>query len=145
MMLRVEDLLKQTRGQNCYVGIYWEAVDAIAHAYGAHSRYTNHEIKDKLLALRDLLNQADVQDGKTLFLLLADHGHYDSLQPIELKGETTILDAMTMSVYGDERHGYMQVRHGTLYAVKECIDTVYADKLTYIDAETTISSNYLGG
>lgn len=144
MMLRVEDTLKQTRGQRCYVGIYWEAVDALAHAYGAHSRYTHAEIKHKLLALRDLLNQPDVQDGKTLFLLLADHGHYDSLQPIELKDDPVIMDAMTMSVYGDERHAYMQVRHGTLDAVKERIDTAYADKLTYIDSETAINSGYLG-
>jgi hypothetical protein len=144
MMLRVQDILKQTRGKRCYVGIYWEAVDAIAHAYGAHTHYTFNEIKQKLLALRDLLNKPEVQDGKTLFLLLADHGHYDSLEPIELKNDPTIMDAMTMSVYGDERHAYMQVRHGTLDAVKAQIDSAYADKLSYVDAETAINTGYLG-
>jgi hypothetical protein len=144
MILRMKDILKETRNKRCYVGIYWEAVDALAHAYGAHSRYTHTEIHQQLLAIRDLLNQADVQDGKTLFLLLADHGHYDSLKPIELKDDPVIMDAMTMSVYGDERHAYMQVRHGTLDAVKARIDTAYADKMTYIDAETALGSAYLG-
>jgi Type I phosphodiesterase / nucleotide pyrophosphatase len=144
MMLGVKNVLKETQGQRCYVGIYWEAVDALAHAYGAHSLYTHTEIRQQLLALRDLLNQPEIQDGKTLFLLLADHGHYDSLQPIELSEDAIFMDAMTMSVYGDERHAYMQVRHGTLDAVKERIDSAYADKMTYIDAETALDSGYLG-
>ena len=64
MLLRVEDALRITRGARCYVGIYWPALDTIAHAYGAHNRYTHTEIRTQLAALRDL--QRNTEEAQAL-------------------------------------------------------------------------------
>jgi hypothetical protein len=142
-MLGLEKLLKETVGKKAYIGVYWGAVDSTAHQYGAHHPYTNAEIKRQILGIRDMLANPKIQDGKTLFMLLADHGHYDSLTGIELAKDPVISDALTMSVYGDERHTYMQVRHGTMEAVKDALSN-YADKLAFIESAEAFDLGYFG-
>jgi hypothetical protein len=139
----IEKLLKDTRGKKAYIGIYWSAVDSLAHQYGAHHPYTNAEIKRQILDLRKILANPQVQDGKTLFMLLSDHGHYDSLTGIELARNPVISDALSMSAYGDERHTYLQLRHGTMEAVKAELEQS-ADKLAYIESGAALDAGYFG-
>jgi hypothetical protein len=139
----LEKLLKETRGKKAYIGIYWGAVDALAHQYGAHHPYTNGEIKHQILALRDVLTKEAIKDGKSLFMLMADHGHYDSLTEIDLGKDEIIRDALTMSVYGDERHSYMQIRHGTMEAVKASLEQS-SDKLAFIESSEALDLGYFG-
>jgi hypothetical protein len=142
-MLGLEKLLKETRGKNAYIGVYWGAVDALAHQYGAHHPYTNAEIKRQILALRNVITNPKIQDSKTLFMLLADHGHYDSTTGLELAKDPVISDALSMSAYGDERHTYLQLRHGTMDAVKTRL-TDYADKLAFIESSEALDCGYFG-
>jgi hypothetical protein len=142
-MLGLEKLLKETRGKNAYIGVYWGAVDSLAHQYGAHHPYTNAEIKRQILGLRAALANPQIHDGKTLFVLVSDHGHYDSLTGIELAKDPLISDALSMSIYGDERHSYMQLRHGTMEAVKNRL-TDYADKLAFIESAEALDCAYFG-
>lgn len=142
-MLGLEKILKDTLGKKAYIGVYWSAVDSLAHQYGAHHPYTNAEIKRQILDLRTMLRNPKIRDGKTLFMLMADHGHYDSLTGIELGKDPIISDALTMSAYGDERHSYLQVRHGTMAAVKERL-AEYSDKLAFIESAEALDCGYFG-
>ena len=143
-MGQVKAVLHETKGKQSYVSIYWEAVDALAHKYGADHAYTNNEIREKIFALRDLSFSSDFMDGETLFILLADHGHADATNIIDLGHDELISSSMQMSLSGDERHAYMYLRHGRMQAVKDRIDIQYADSLTYIESEKAIEGGYFG-
>lgn len=142
-MKGLEKLLKDTRGKKAYIGVYWAAVDSLAHQYGAHHAYTNAEIKRQILDLRAVLAKEAVKDGKSLFILTADHGHYDSVTGIELAQDSVISDALSKSIYGDERHSYMQIRHGTIDAVKTRLEE-YSDKLAFIECSEALDCAYFG-
>lgn len=144
IMGQVENVIRETKGKHCYVSIYWEAVDSLAHQYGAHHEYTNNEIREKIFALRDLSFSSDFRDGETLFILLADHGHYDATTAIDFAKDDVLSSAMQMSLSGDERHAYMYLRHGRMEAVKDRIESHYADSLTYVETEKAIESGYFG-
>lgn len=144
MLLKLTQTLHQTRGEHAYIYAYWDAVDTLAHHYGAHSSYTQHEIRRRLFDLRTLLADPDIRDGQTVFILCADHGHYDSTSIIDLGQDAVLHDAMRMSVAGDERHAYLALQAQTIEAVKQHIDAHYADSLTYIDAQQALQAGYFG-
>lgn len=147
MILRVEDALRQTKGKRCYVGVYWPAVDSVAHLYGAHNRYTKTEIRTQLTALRTLFSDPAIQDGRTVFMILADHGHYDAPDTINLMDDpeaAPIREAMTVGASGDNRLAQLYLRPGTTEQVKAHIDATYGDCLTYIEREQAITSTFFG-
>lgn len=143
-MVRFRNTLRKTRGEHCYIWMYWSGVDSSAHNYGAHSEETNTEIKARLSELRDALQDDAIRDEQTLLLLLADHGHYDSVTPIDLGADDIIANALQMSIAGDERHGYAYLQHGTLDTVKAHINEKYANTLTYLDTQEAIQAGYFG-
>jgi len=147
MILRLEDALRATKGQRCYINVYWPAVDSIAHAQGAHNRYTQTEARTQLLGLQNLLQNPDLQDGRTLFVLVADHGHYDAPQIIDIMQDekaAPIRDAMVVGLSGDNRLGYLYLRPGSKAHVKRHIETTFADCLAYIDLQDALDSGVFG-
>lgn len=143
-MHRVRSVLEDTRDEHCYVGIYWDAVDALAHEYGVDSPIVSNEIREKIFALRDLSFRRDAMGDETLFILMADHGHKNATNRIDLAQDELLYSAMQMSLCGDERHAYMYLRHGTMEVVKERIESHYAESLTYIESHKAIKSGYFG-
>ncbi|MGJ3237505.1 MAG: alkaline phosphatase family protein [Anaerolineae bacterium] len=141
---QVEQTLCDTRGKRVYVQIYWEGIDALAHEYGATHPHTDQEIIQKLSDLRRVLNNPDTMDGETLVMILADHGHQDATQAIRIADDPILTSAMQMSIAGDERHGYMYLRHGTLDAVTTQIDAHYSDCLTYLISQVALENGYFG-
>lgn len=144
MLLQLENALIQTKGQRAYVGIYWGAVDSIAHSYGAHNRYTHTEIRTQLLALQNLLKNPNVQDGRTLFMLLADHGHYDAPQTINIQDDSIIREAMVFGLSGDARLPYLYLRPDTVEKIAQHIGQNYGDCLTTMTREAAFSSGFFG-
>lgn len=144
MMLRFEQVLVQTKGQRCYVGLYWPALDSLAHAYGAHNRFTHTEIRTQLLALVNLLNNPAVQDGRTLFILVADHGHFDAFNAIDTGQDVVLREAKVFGLSGDARLPHLYLRSGTEERVKQHIDQTYPDSLTYIERDTALQRGFFG-
>jgi hypothetical protein len=147
LMLRLEDTLRQTRGKRGYIGAYWGALDSIAHAYGAHNRYTHNELRAVVLALRDLVHDPDLRDGRTLFILMADHGHYDAPDSINLQKDNDaapLRRAMALGLSGDNRLPTMHLRPKTLESVQAYIAETYADQLATIDIDDAIEAGFFG-
>ncbi len=147
MWLRMRDLLRATRGQRCYVNVYWSAVDALSHKYGAQTEFVYDEVIDEFTRLRDLLSDPTIADGRTLFLLLADHGQYDATQLINIRKDPhtePLQNAIRGLVYGDARFTYVQVRDGHKQAVIDTIETYFADCLTYVDSQTALTAGLFG-
>ncbi len=144
--LRIRDALRATQGQRAYVSIYWPGMDSIAHAYGAHTPYSAAEIKAQLLALRDIVRDTSLSDGHTLLMIMADHGHYDSLQPISLSHEhaAPILKGLALSLTGDERFAYAYVREGHRARILDAIQTHYADQLAVVDTQAAMEAGLFG-
>ncbi|MCU0513856.1 MAG: alkaline phosphatase family protein [Anaerolineae bacterium] len=145
--LRLHHLLRQTAGQRGYIGVYHPGLDTLAHAYGAHNAFTAGEIKTYLRHLRDMLADPAVRDGRTLFMLLADHGHYDAPQPINLKDDppaAPLRDALHMSLTGDERLANAYLRPGTLERVTATLAEHYADRLTWLETEAALAAGVYG-
>lgn len=145
--LRLEDALIGTRHQKCYLNIYWAAVDTLAHMYGAHNQYTAHEAKTQLRQLRDLLKNPDIHDGKTLFILTADHGHYDVGQRYDLMVADILAplrDAMILGLSGDGRLPFVHVRPGTVATVKEYLNTTCGDWLIAVETDALLAEGFYG-
>lgn len=147
MILRMEDALRATRGERCYINVYWAAVDTLAHAHGAHNRYTRREIKLQLSALRELLANPDLHDGQTLFILTADHGHHDVQHRHDLMEDALLAplrDAMILGLSGDNRLPYIHLRPGTLPAVQDHLAANCGDWLMAVETDALLAAGVFG-
>jgi predicted AlkP superfamily pyrophosphatase or phosphodiesterase len=145
--LRLKDVLTATRGQRMVVSVYQGNVDALSHAYGADNRYVRNEIRNELNKLRDLLNDETVQDGQTLVLFAADHGHADVTTSIRLdqdEGARLIRQSMRGSYGGDARFTYLYLRDGCGHHVKDAVAANYSDQLMCIDPDSALSAGLFG-
>jgi hypothetical protein len=144
--LRVHDALAATNGQRAYINIYCGGVDTVSHAYGAHNRYTHHEIRDQLQQLAALLDDPALHDGRTLFMMTADHGHHDAVHMIDLATDPRTAgwrDAVRMGT-GDMRMSYLYLEAGSRERVMEAIARDFADTMTAIPAEDALAAGLFG-
>lgn len=145
MPLVLEHVLAQTRGQRCYVNVYWPAVDSIAHLHGAHGRHTHREILHRLRDLREVLAQDSVRDGKTLFIITADHGHYDIPNEINLMEDddtAPIREALVLGGTGDNRLRNLYLREGHKERVQHYIAEQFADRMASLDAQAARAAGF---
>jgi hypothetical protein len=144
---RVEDVLTETAGQRCYINIYWPAIDSLSHNYGAHTRYVRREIQQQLDGLRAAISNPAVQDGRTLLMIVADHGHHDLPNTIQLaKDEIArpIYEAMRGAFGGESRFPFLYVRGCQVQQVVDTIEQHYADCLTYALPDDAIAAGLFG-
>ncbi|MCB9455615.1 MAG: alkaline phosphatase family protein [Anaerolineaceae bacterium] len=144
---RLADVLAQTAGQRCCVSAYWPAVDSVAHHYGADNRYTRYEVKQQLLNLRDVLNAESAQDGRTLVMILADHGHHDAPQDIRLHENAharSIFDAMRGGFGGETRLTHLYLREGQKQTVIRTLEEHFVGGLTWAEPEAALAAGLFG-
>jgi hypothetical protein len=143
----VQNVLATTAGQRCYVHVYWEAVDTLSHLHGAGHDWLMYEIKRQLAEIKNVLNSEAVQDGQTLVMILADHGHHDVSETIAVHQHpqaAPIWDAMRGPMGGEVRLGYLYLRDGYKQQVIETIERHFQDCLTWIEPEAAIQSGMFG-
>ncbi len=147
MWLRLHDLLRDTAGKRCYVSIYHGAVDTLSHDYGARNPTIYHEIKTQLQTLLDLLNQPDIQDGRTLFLFTADHGHADTPNTFDLqKDDVTdvIRQSLRSGIAGDMRLPHLHLYNGMTERVKATVAEHYADRFAFVESKQALEAGLFG-
>lgn len=143
---RLSDVLAMTAGQQCCISAYLPDIDAISHLYGYDTPYLREEINRQMFGLRTVLSDIAVQDGRTLVLITADHGHYNAQRTIAFDQETRmrpITAAMRGGFGGDERFAYLYLRAGNRSDVREILAEHYPD-VAVVDAETAIKSGLFG-
>lgn len=147
MWLRLRDVLEQTAGQRCFVNAYWPVVDLLSHAYGFQSKYVYNEIAYQIQALRDLLSDPGVQDGHTLVLIVADHGHYDSVDTVDLPSDDSakpIYDAMRGSFGGELRFAHLFLQSGSRQRVIDVLAQAFNDRLAWVEPQTARHAGLFG-
>jgi len=145
--MRLRAALKETAGQRALVVTYWDGVDSLSHAYGAKSDEVRNEIRAQLTLLRDALARPEGRDGRTLVMLLADHGHADAPNEIDLRQTPAgqqIFDAMRGSFTGDQRFAYLHLRDGQMSAVTDALKTQYADSLAWFTPSEGLAAGVFG-
>lgn len=145
--MRLRSALKQTAGQRALIVTYWDGVDSLSHAYGAHSEEVRQEIRAQFLLLQDALNKPESRDGRTLVMLLADHGHHNAPNSIDFTQTAAgrqIFDAMRGAFTGDQRFAYLHLRDGKKSAVIDALQAEYADSLAWFTPEEALAAGVFG-
>lgn len=145
--LRVGDVLRATAGQRCVVSVYWGAVDSLAHMYGMDNVYVRTEITRQMQQMRDLLADPGVQDGRTLVMIAADHGHYDALQAVHIRKDPRarpLMEALRCGLGGEMRLAYAYVRDGQRQAVIDTLEREFADGITWVEGQAAIEAGLFG-
>ncbi|MBN1564671.1 MAG: alkaline phosphatase family protein [Anaerolineae bacterium] len=124
LWIALRDLLRQTRRNRCFVSVYWSAVDGFSHLHGTATEHTITEIRRQLADLRATLAADKVGDGRTLFILMADHGHTSVPDHVDLSEHEAIKAALRCAPGGDSRFAHLYLRHDFRQPV---IDTVRRD------------------
>ncbi|MGB1285320.1 MAG: alkaline phosphatase family protein [Aggregatilineales bacterium] len=140
-------LLHDTAGQRAYINFYIPSVDSLGHQYGSHTPQTATEVKYQLSTVRDVLNDETVQDGQTLFILMADHGHHDALEHLDIlshEGMQHVRDDVLIGLSGDSRLAHLYIRDGRRDTMKAALSEHFADQLTYIDTDAAIAAGFYG-
>lgn len=145
--LRVRDMLSQTANQRCFVNIYLPTVDGLSHLYGADARYIENEVRHQLTGLQDVLADTALHDGRTLFLLVADHGHHDARNWVNLaedEAAAPIYRAMRGLVGAESRFGYLYLQHALYRQAVDTLRTAFADCFAAIDAPAALAAGLFG-
>lgn len=146
MWLRLQDVLEQTTGQSVYIHAYWPLVDTLSHAYGASSAYVKNEIRHQMSELATLLSNEDLYDGQTLFIVSADHGHYDApdLLALTRAEQAALSDSIRLPFGGDSRFSQFFLRAGRKQQVINTLSQDYTDKLAWIEPEAALHAGLFG-
>lgn len=143
----LRELLESTVGHRCFIHAYLDTVDALSHLHGARSHYLHSEIHLQLEQLQQIISSPVVQDGKTLLMIVADHGHRDVHHTINFQQDEQagpIYKAMRMGAGGTGRLNYLYLRDGFRQQVIDTINADFSDCLTWIDGTTALEAGLFG-
>ncbi|MCU0498580.1 MAG: alkaline phosphatase family protein [Anaerolineae bacterium] len=147
MWLRLRDTLYQTRGQKCCVSVYLPNIDSISHAYGHDTEYLRAEALTQFTMLHEILNTLDLHDGRTLFILTADHGHHTVRKVIKILEDprwNEIVRCFRSTSGGDARFTYLYLREGTRDRVQAMIAERFPEELVTFTPEEAIAAGLFG-
>lgn len=144
--VRLAEVLHETSGQRAYVNVYYGAVDSLSHMYGAKNQYIHYEIKQQVKQLLEVLSSQSVQDGQTLFILTADHGHANAPHLIDLQAEDSepIRRQLRFGLTGDTRLGHLHLQNESTEDVINQIHSIYGENITAIETSNAIDSGLFG-
>ena len=142
--MRLNDVLRDTAGQRCYITGYLPNVDTLSHHYGARSDYVLAEVKQQMVSLAGILADATIRDGRTLFMVIADHGHANAPDVIYVDRDPRLNDALRMPYGGDNRFAQFYLRNDMVDTVKAVIDEDYAGRLAWFDPQQAVADGLFG-
>lgn len=145
--LRLRDIMQATRGERAFVHVYWPVVDGLSHGYGYDTPYVRNEIREEVTRIRDLLAAEATHDGRTLVMLIADHGHYDAPTHIKFGVDdrtVPLKDAMRLSFGGGMRLAQMYLRAGTKSETVAILREQFAQEIAWVGAEDAVRCKLFG-
>lgn len=143
LWLALRQVMHSTRNRRCFVNVYWSAVDSLSHFYGTISEPVIYEIRQQLAALRDVILDERSRDGRTLFMLVADHGHApvpDTVAPFE----HPLFAAAVRITTGDSRFAHLFLRDGSLAEVMAALRENYGEKIWCVPTADALEAGLFG-
>ena len=144
MWVSLRELLSQTRRKHCFVTVYWGAVDGVSHLYGTATEQSITEIRRQLCDLRDVALNAEAGDGRTLFMLAADHGHTPTPDYVNIADHPPLAEALRCGLGGEGRFAHLYLRHDYRSPVIEYIRAHFADRLACLVPSDALCAGLFG-
>ncbi|MGB9659125.1 MAG: alkaline phosphatase family protein [Nitrososphaerales archaeon] len=141
-------LLESEIGDETYVYVYWDLLDAISHIYGPSSEEALAEFRGFLYSYKsEFIDKLKSKVAKEILLMItADHGQS------ELSKENTIfasehpelMNKLWIPPTGDSRATFFYVKPGEINGVKDYIDKKLKDKFLVLDSNEAIEKGLFG-
>lgn len=144
LWVTLRDLLRETRRTRCFVNIYWSAVDGVSHLYGTVTEQSINEVRRQLQDLRTVLLDDGVNDGRTVFMLAADHGHSPVPEHIDIAGHPLLADALRCGLGGEARFSYLYTRHDHYAAALDYGRANLSDCVAVLEAPAALEAGLFG-
>lgn len=140
LWIEMRELLRDTRRKHCFVNIYWNAVDSVSHLYGTVTEQTITEVRRQLIDLRATVLAEGVGDGRTLFMLVADHGHTPISDVVALPSHAPISDGQRAGLGGESRFAHLYLRADYRETVAAYVREHLGDKLAAVDPAAALAA-----
>lgn len=144
LWITLRNLLRQTRGERCFVSVYWAAVDSISHLHGTVSEASITEVRRQLGDLRDTLAADGVADGRTLFMFAADHGHTPVPDHITIADHAPLAEALRCAPGGEGRFAHFYLRHDYRAQAAEYIQSCLGDRFACLVPSEALAAGLFG-
>ncbi len=115
LWISLANTLASNRSERTYSYVYWGDIDDLSHRYGPGDERVRLELASFSLMLeRFLASLKTRQNGRTLFIMTADHGHIHT-EPnpnLELRNHPEFLSYLAMLPTGESRLSYLTLHPG---------------------------------
>ncbi|MEB2288340.1 MAG: alkaline phosphatase family protein [Anaerolineae bacterium] len=144
LWIELRNLLHATRRNRCFISVYWGAVDGVSHLFGTVTEQAIAEARSQLRDLRDVLLGPGVGDRRTLFMLVADHGHSPVRERIDLSAHPPLAEALRCGPGGEGRFAYLYLRHDYRTSVRDYVREHLGDRLATFDPAEALRAGLFG-
>lgn len=144
LWIELRNLLHATRRNRCFISVYWGAVDGVSHLFGTVTEQAIAEARSQLRDLRDVLLGPGVGDRRTLFMLVADHGHSPVRERIDLSAHPPLAEALRCGPGGEGRFAYLYLRHDYRASVRDYVCEHLGDRLATFDPAEALRAGLFG-
>lgn len=144
LWIELRELLRKTRRNRCFVSIYWGAVDGVSHLFGTVTEQSVTEVRRQLTDLRDTLAADGIRDGRTLFMLVADHGHTPVPDYIDVSEHLPLVEALRCRLGGEGRFAHLYLRHDYRAQVAEYVATHLGDRVATVQPSEALEAGLFG-
>ncbi len=147
LWITLADILAANRNTRTYSYVYWGDIDDLSHRYGPNNERVRLELASFSLMLeRFLVSLKTRQNGRTLFIMTADHGHIHTEQNpnLELRNHPEFLSYLTMLPTGESRLAYLNIHPGREKDVRAYVENHWPGQFRLFPTRETLDSQLLG-
>lgn len=148
LMVNLRQLMESAGGARQFIGLYWGQVDHLSHVYGPDDERALLEFEHFSRALEsDLLGRLDrATAGKTLLLLVADHGQIHTPRDAHyyLSSHPSLARRLPIQPTGENRLVYFHVRPGQMEAVREYLERTFMGQFALLDPAYAVEHGLFG-
>ncbi len=148
LWIAVRDLTNQRLEKRRLTWVYYGGVDSLSHRHGPDSEQAQavfHEFTGTMVS--EFLDKVDPHgSGKTLVILLADHGQISTRKDphFELQNHAGLARRLHMSPTGENRLAYLYVKPGQSAAVEEYLDRTWPGAFTVTPSSHLLEAGLFG-
>ena len=139
MFAHIEEICKKEGKQLIYT--YCTEPDSTMHRYGVSS----NEAHEVINGLNDGIEGLCDKLSDTLFIVTADHGQIDVVDPIEICNDKELLSMLEWPMYLEPRATAFKVKKNCRKKFVEEFNKKYAADFELFKVEDLIADNYFGG
>jgi len=136
LWIELRNLLHATRRNRCFISAYWGAIDGVSHLFGTVT-------EQAVVEARCVLN-AEASDRRTLFMLVADHGHTPVPDYVSVADHPPLAEALRCGLGGEGRFAHLYLRHDYRQQVADYLRDHLADRLAPLVPSEALCAGLFG-